>query len=752
MFKILNPLKINNLHINDFLIVVLSFQLAFWGFIALSNPIFSNSGLQIQPLRQLICFVYILFIPGILILRMFKLNRLGNIETLLYTIGLSISTLMFTGYLVNIISPLLGYFKPISLIPLTIVISIVVLLLCILCYLIDKDSSNPDYLIIDEILSSKNLFLFFIPVLSVLGSFFVNYYHNNILLLLMLTLIALIPIFIAFDKLFTEEMYPVIIWLMSISIIWHYTLITNYAGVHDGEFYFAKSVINNNFWNMDIYSNYNSVLSVTILTPLIHFICGVDLTWVYKVIFPIFLSFVPLGAYSIFQRYVSNKNSFFAAYILLTTSDFYISLSNISKQLMAVFFFVLFLMVTFNTDISNVKKTLLLIIFSFSLIVSHYGTSYIVMFSLIFVFIFVFLIEHQITNNTSISKLCAMFGRDTKIIWESHKSQTKLSSNFVLLFVSLTLAWYIYVSSSSSFFSIVNLADHIANSLLTEFFNPEYSRGAYMLTTEYSGLRYVNKYLKLGIPFMMAIGFLKELANKKSKFDVFYFGFSIYFLILLFCSVAIPRFAVMGPNRLYVFSLLLLSPLCILGGSLIFSETLQHFRFKSKTDPKFLNIFYVYFILLMLFSTQFIYVLSNEQPISVSIGQEYTEKYGNTENKANFYSNLVMTDDFLSLEWLEKNGCKNKKMYFTGGYTHVGSVLRNAGYFPIDNIYNFKDVESIQKNQYILLMYVNNVEKIGYGTLPNVVLFDYFDMNPFNYFLTTRNKIYTNGDSGLLMS
>lgn len=752
MFRVINPLKLNDCHINTFLIVILSFQFSFWGLIILDNPIFSSSGIQIQLLRQLMCFVYISYIPGILILRLFKLHNLGNIESLLYITGLSISTLMFTGYSINYISPFFGYLKPISLISLTITISIVVLILCILCYFIDRDYSNPDYIILDNILSSKSIFLFLIPFLSIFGTFLVNYYHTNILLLLMLTLIALIAILIAFDKFVFKEMYPVVIWLMAISLIWHYTLITNYAGVHDGEFYFAKLVIDNNFWDMNSYGNYNSVLSITILPSFIHFICNIDLTWIYKVIFPIFLSFIPLGVYSISHKYVSNKNSFFAAYIFLTASEVYIGLSVITKQLMAVFFLVLFFMVLFNTDINNLKKTFLLIIFSFSLIVSHYGTAYIIVFSLIFVFIFVFLIENQIIKNSLVNNLYAKFYAKSKIEEDSNNPQKNISLNFVLLFTSLTLIWYIYISSSSSFVSIVNIVNNIINPTLNDYFDLNSSRGAYMLTNEYSGLQVIYKYLKLGIPFMMVIGLFNEIITKKSRFSFLYFCFSLYFLFLLIASVAISHFAVMGPTRLYVFSLLVSSPFCILGASRIFNEAPSNLLFKVKYSLKLPNTYYIYFILMMLFSTQLIYVLFNEQPTSISIGQDYIETCKSTDTKAIFYSNLVMNDDILSLKWLDKNGYKNKKIYFTGGYSHLSSVYPNAGYFPMNNFRSFENIESIQKNQYILLIYANNVEKIGFGIIPNVKLFNYFDMNPFNSFFSTKDKIYTNGNSELLIS
>ena len=91
--QINNPFQMNDWEIERFLKVVLAIQFALWAVIGLDAV-----GLQIPILRQFIGFIYLTFIPGILILCVLKLHKLGNIETLLYTVGLSLASLMFTGF------------------------------------------------------------------------------------------------------------------------------------------------------------------------------------------------------------------------------------------------------------------------------------------------------------------------------------------------------------------------------------------------------------------------------------------------------------------------------------------------------------------------------------------------------------------------------------------------------------------------------------------------------------------------------
>ena len=155
----------------------------------------------------------------------------------------------------------------------------------------------------------------------------------------------------------------------------------------------------------------------------------------------------------------------------------------------------------------------------------------------------------------------------------------------------------------------------------------------------------------------------------------------------------------------------------------------------------------------MLFNTNFIYVLAKDHSTSISVSQEYVDKYGDTKDKAELYANLIMEYDISSLKWLSEYGCKDKKLYFMGGYSHISSALSSSGYFPMDNIKKFDNrTKTIPNDQYILLIYVNIVEKIGYGTIPGVGFFEYFNVTDIYPLLKDKDKIYDNGGSEMLWS
>ena len=113
-------------------------------------------------------------------------------------------------------------------------------------------------------------------------------------------------------------------------------------------------------------------------------------------------------------------------------------------QLIAEIFFVLLIMLIISKSMESTKKSLLSVIFAISLIVSHYGLSYLIMFSLIFVLFVQFLTKNQ-TFKRFAEK--AKINRENKVI----------SLYFVLLYIVFILAWYRYTSSSSAFNTIIHI-------------------------------------------------------------------------------------------------------------------------------------------------------------------------------------------------------------------------------------------------------------------------------------------------------
>ena len=212
-----------------------------------------------------------------------------------------------------------------------------------------------------------------------LGAHFINLYNNPIVIYLMIILISIIVLFIGSDRFISNQLYPSAIYFISISLLFHQSLITEYLIGWDiqQEYYLSNLVLKNFFWDSTLSYNVNSMLSIVIFEPIISLIFGLDSIWIFKIVYPSIFALVPLGLYYIFKNFVSEKISFFACFFFVSITTFYLEMIALARQQIAELFLVLILLLITIEKISKLKKSILLIIFSFSLVVSHYGLSYV---------------------------------------------------------------------------------------------------------------------------------------------------------------------------------------------------------------------------------------------------------------------------------------------------------------------------------------------------------------------------------------
>jgi uncharacterized membrane protein len=255
----------NDWEIKKFLIVVLVVQI-----LVLGSAVLNSLGVAIPFVPQISGFIYLTFLPGVIILRILRMHRLGSIVTLLYTVGLSLTFNMFLGFLINFVYPVIGIANPISPFPLFATYTFVLGLLCIGAYLRDKDNSYRNDWNLAELLSPSVLFFIFLPILAIAGAQAVNYYGNNIVLLGLMILIAIAAIVMISIKHILDHLYPLGVFSIALALLWHYSLISNHLTGYDifSEYYYYSQVVQNGYWDQAIPQTYNGMLSITILPAL----------------------------------------------------------------------------------------------------------------------------------------------------------------------------------------------------------------------------------------------------------------------------------------------------------------------------------------------------------------------------------------------------------------------------------------------------------------------------------------------------
>jgi uncharacterized membrane protein len=728
--KISNPFQMNDWEIRKFLKTVLCIQFAVWGIIGLETI-----GLQILFLREIICFIYLLFIPGYLILRILRLHKLGNIESILYAVGLSIATLMFTGFFMNIIFPIFNILKIISTIPLLITISLIFIILSTISYFRDRDFADPNFIDISSVFSPTVLLLGLIPLLSILGVYLFNFYHTNILIIVLIFLLALIVLLIAFDKIIPNNLYPLAVFIIAISLLYHRSLISMFIWGWDifSEYYFSNLVIINSQWNSTIPSGVNGMLSISMLAPIISKISNISLIWVFKIIYPFLFSLVPLGLYRIFQKQTNDKISFLSCFFFVSLFTFYGEMLSLARQQIAELFLVLLILLMINKILDRFKKSFLFIIFGFSLVVSHYGLSYIYIFLLVGVWLILFLVNNPQLKGSR-DKLQSIFIKLKRTNLSRNRIFLKtndwaITSTFVILFVVFAITWYIYISGSQMLDSFISVGNHIVSSIYSEFLDPDAAQGLGMILSESpTQLQNMGRYLGRVAQFFIIVGILSLLFKKTGmKFGREYKLASLLSFFICLGGITLPYFAsALNSTRLYQITLIFLAPFCVIGG-ITFFKIISRLIKSSWTDVsinrsiKVLSVFFVFFLF---FNSGLISEVVKDEPLSISLNSEMDfSRFNNQE--------------VLGAMWLNNSNSSN--IIYSDAYRKLllmGFVLNPISSFPFN-------AGQLQEISYIYLGSLNinkNKAKIG---------IEYSDTNDI---FNNRDKIYSNAGSEVYYS
>lgn len=344
--------------------------------------------LNLPFLRDIIPFLFFTIVPGFLILTILKQNKIEFLIKFVLSVGLSVFILLAVGLFLNLLYPIL--LKPLSLTPLLLSLNISTILLSIYAYKRNKDNFNTSLIFnhnfkLGDKLLSPLLFPFLFPLLAVLGTYLMNTTPNNILILTMLFLIPVYVVVIAYLKDRIHPLtYPLSLFMIGAGLILMYALTSAHImgrDVHQ-EFYCFQFTLTNLHWNInDYYNPYNACLSITILPTLYQVLSNMNPEYVFKLLFGLLGTVLPLIVYTVARKYLNPKFAFLAA-LLFVFQVFFINIVSAVRQEVAVLFFFLAVMVVFDCfgetkfEKSGVKK-LLFLIFVSSMVVSHYATSYV---------------------------------------------------------------------------------------------------------------------------------------------------------------------------------------------------------------------------------------------------------------------------------------------------------------------------------------------------------------------------------------
>lgn len=349
--------------------------------------------INMEFVRPIFTFFMFFLMPGLLILDIIGYYSRDIFKMLLFAISLSISFKYFIGLILNYSFVSIGFAKPLTLYPIVFSLSFSMLLLSFIAYYRKQNQCyiyeiNVKKSVNNKLISPLLLSILF-PFLGIIGIYYMNLTKSNIILMILFSLIIVWFIVVtAFSKKTIDITYPIGILMISSSILLIGALDGNFLkpGDIEGEFESLKIILSNSVWTSQVGNNrLLASLSVSLLPAIDQILLGIDKLYIYKLIYPILISFIPLGCYILYKIYLPPVHASLSAFFYIAQLAYMYSLITQMRIGIALLFFISFFILYFDKN-SSVARSILLIIFSLSLVVSYYALPVIFLFIAISVY------------------------------------------------------------------------------------------------------------------------------------------------------------------------------------------------------------------------------------------------------------------------------------------------------------------------------------------------------------------------------
>lgn len=712
-------------------------------------------------------FIYLMFIPGLITIHIFKIKRINFWDYLIYSVGLSVCFLIFLGLAINWVYPLLLLTKkPLSLLPLLFSMNIA---LSVLMYLNLRLYKNIEIKFVVPRFKLSDVSVFLVPlafpIFSILGATSLNNGGSNIFTLFLISSISIfVVLLVALRNKINRNIFPFSVLSISLSLLLMVSLRSWYVSGWD---IFEEQLVFDytnklSYWNRLFPTiSYNSCLSITILPSILLTFVRIDPQYIYKLLFQIIFSFAPLVLYLSFKRYSNQIYSYIMVIFFISQQTFFDTLTKVVRQEIALLFFSLSIYSIFDKNIRPALRKILFILFSFAVILSHYSTAYIA--GALF-------IGTYFLNKIS-SKLCKSYSPLSFV-------NEVLTGKVILILFSSILVWNILVTNSpgkvlTTTYYLVTHPSTLSikpsggesisllplnifkltedkSKLLSQYikeatklyktytdlslypYDPSFGSEPLLLeskllplhvnTTNLKLVSFLGLINSLSVKIIILIGvittFIKFKRNKNGK-D--YFMLSITGILLLGLTIIFPFITVQ-----YDFDRLFIQTFVVLGvGVAILLEQLNK---NIHNNYKLLSILSLY-ILYFLYSTGFINNIVGGMEAGLHLnnfGYSYNNHY-------------TRTSEVASVRWLSDNYNKNYKVY-GDRYSAWRIIVFGGDISVIDDVLT----TTIDKSAYVYSRYSNVIENenfkryMGYRltfTYPSVFLDEY------------KNLIYSNRNS-----
>jgi uncharacterized membrane protein len=685
--------------------------------------------LDIPILREVIVFIFLSFIPGFAILRLFKLKEASFLNTILFSVALSIAFVMFVGLLVNELYLFLGFSQSWYTIPLTVAISAFTLTVFFIEY--RRDLSEALKLKTSFEGKLKNVFtlsiiLFLLPAMSAIG---VLYSNVSVIILSYAIVVALCLLSVVSRRLLPENLFPFLIFSISITLICQVVLTSKYITGWDAniEYYVFRLTQQNGHWGF-LYGDINllnSMLSITLLPAVYSSLMHAQGEVVFKILYPFIFSLVPLTLYQICAKQFGKMIGLLSVlFFVFTTTAFHgTEILSVNRQIVGELFLLLSVFLLISYTIPVTKRRLLLIILGAALAVSHYSLAYIYLAIIVLLFI--------------ISKAKPRFGKT-------------LNAVTVLLLFVLTLSWYAWISNAP----IKALTDTIkwvfeelgtgsvpsSGTASDLFFIPQVFNMASWINLLLSGI--ANLFLIIGVLLII-------FRIKGNEIFPQFKAMLTMAAVVLVVSLVLPSVARrLNFTRFYAIALLFLSPCFVLGCQALLETigkvwTKIRRPLKRQIASKSKNIDVVLLLMGVILSAYFLsqvgfvnHVAGGVPHYNIDFSRMITSN--ESQVKISLYQVYIPEQDVFSASWLFNHKVVTADVF--ADYLSRPHVLTSYGLIP-DLVFPITNTTIPPQGSIVYLGSLNIVNGVITTTIGS------FNTSEISFILDHNNLVYSNGNS-----
>ncbi len=552
-----------------------------------------QNGVHIPTIQVVNGFVLLTLIPGVLVMRILRIHNINLIESIAYSVGLSLAFIMFSGATINFVLPFINITQPMSTYPMLITLIIGITALAGVAWFRDRNYIANDDVRYDifPYLNSA-LFLLLLLVLVIIGVNICDLTGYNIILIICLLNIAAIIIYAAFKRTIHPGLFPVAVFIVSLCLLYQTTLMSPYLAGTDiyVEYSYYQTVARNGLWDYAVANPVNSCLSITVLAKYYTSLLGISGIWVFKAVYPLLFSLVPLIIYRFFRLQTGANRAFFSTIFLMIVPTFSLEMISLCRQQVAEIFFAGSILLLVENRLKHCQKLAMLIVFTAGVAVSHYSLGIITMAYFASLVLLVWIMR----SRWFMSSWGWIAGRAGGRLPQYLKEQRTGALPLKLLLIAFavyfvfTLAWYGLIASGVNLSTIIAVWHYLMASITQEFNSSLNNLTSISLTLQ-MGDREILIRTALGLDFFTAslqgqvfrifqylsqlfliIGCLRLLFRPKgTRFVIEFISLSVIGAAILAACMFVPALAgFINTSRWYHINLLILSIYCILGSEL----------------------------------------------------------------------------------------------------------------------------------------------------------------------------------------